>query len=213
MPYYRSTIDPAYEQTYKRDYRPNLKADRGYERRHEVVTDLYLAYFAEKDPKKRAALLKQFRQVRRSSSSALGTRRESPSRLLQSASRLRAELEPSTPEVGDRASSSLRPRPRAPSAAGRAETPAARTDPSAALRPGSIDPARRSASGSGLGLPTPLPPFGTPRLGDRPRRSPTEILNRARAVDGRNDRLPGSPSSGTIRRRSLPPPPPSLRPE
>jgi hypothetical protein len=212
MPYYRSTIDPAYEQTYKRDYRPNLQADRGYDRRQEVVTDLYLAYFAERDPKKRATLLKQYRQVRRSSSSALGTRRESPSRLLQSASRLRSELEPSTPGEGDRAGSSSRPQPRF-GAAGRADTPAARPDPSAALRAGSVDPARRSASGSGLGLPSPLLPLGTPRLGDRPRRSPSEILNRARALDARSDRVPGSPSSGTNRRRSSSPPPPPLRPE
>jgi hypothetical protein len=206
MPYYRSTIDPAYEQTYKRDYQPNQKADRAYERRQEVVTDLYLAYFAERDPKKRAALLKQYRQVRRSSSGALGTRRESPSRLLESASRLRSELEPSTPEEGDRARSSLRPRPRGLGAAGRAETPAA-------LRPGSIDPGRRAASDSGLGLPTPLPPLGTPRLGDRPRPTPTEILNRARALDRRNDRTPGALLPRTNRPRSSTPPPPPLRPE
>jgi hypothetical protein len=205
-PYYRSTVDPAYEQTYKREYRPNQEADRVYERRQELVTDLYLAYFTERDPKRRAALLKQYRQARRSSSSALGTRRESPTRLLESASRLRSELEPSTMEEGGRASSLVRPRPPGLGATGRSATPSS-------LRPGSIDPARRSASGSGLGLPPPLPPIGPPRVGDRPRRTPTDVLNRARALDDRNDRMPGSLLPGTSRRRPLPPPPPPVRPE
>ncbi|HZW31211.1 MAG TPA: hypothetical protein VFF52_10920 [Isosphaeraceae bacterium] len=203
MPYYRSTIDPDYEPIYKREYRPNFEADHAYERRQEVVNDLYLAYFAERDPRKRAALLRQYRQVRRSSASALGTRRESPTRLREAASRLRGDLEPATLE--ERAGSTLRPRPRVPGTPGRTGT-------ADALRPGAMDPARRSASGSGGGLPPLPPPLGTPRLGDRPRRTPTDVLNRARALEDPN-KLPGALRPGTSRRRPLPPPPPPDNPE
>src|SRR5262249_24113105 len=108
MPYYRSTVDPAYEQTYQREYRPNDKADRVYERRQELVTDRYLAYFAERDPKKRAALLQQYRQMRRSTAGVLDTRRGTPARLLEAATRAGAELGLSTPGERDRERPALR---------------------------------------------------------------------------------------------------------
>jgi hypothetical protein len=209
LPYYRSTVDPAYEQTYQREYRPNEKADRAYERRQELVTDQYLAYFAERDPKKRAALLQQYRQTRRSTSGTLGTRRETPARLLDAATRLGAKMGLSTPGERDRERPALRtpPPPRGPGATARPGT-------ASRLRPDAVDSGRETPSDFAGGLPSRLSPIGRPRVGDRLRRTPGDVLNRARALDDRNELMPGALSPGPNRRRvdrrllSTPPPPP-----
>jgi hypothetical protein len=78
VPYYRSAVDA----NVRREYRPNAATDRSFEESQQLVTDKYLAYFSEREPKKRAALLKEYQQARRVATRALGTRRESPSRVL-----------------------------------------------------------------------------------------------------------------------------------
>jgi hypothetical protein len=213
MPYYRSTVDPAYEQTYQRVYRPNEKADRAYERRQELVTDQYLAYFAERDPKQRAALLQQYRQARRSTAGVLETRRGTPARLLEAASRSGADLGLSTTAERDRERPALRtpPPPRGPGATARPGTAFGR-------RGDYLDSGRGTLSDSDEGLPPRLTPSGRPRVGDRLRRTPSDVLNRARALDDRNELLPGSlspaPSRRRLDRRPLTtPPPPPVNPE
>ncbi len=85
VPYYRSAVDPSFDPKGDREYRPNGKADRTYEHTQEVITRKYLAYFAEKDPKKRAELLKDYNRVRSNVSRAMSARREDPTRVLEAA--------------------------------------------------------------------------------------------------------------------------------
>ena len=85
MPYYRSAVDPSFDPKGKREYRPNRKADRTYEQTQEVITRKYLAYFAEKDPKRRAELLRDYNRMRSNVSRAMSGRREDPTRALEAA--------------------------------------------------------------------------------------------------------------------------------
>ena len=85
MPYYRSSVDPTFDPKGNREYRPNSKADRTYEQTQEVITRKYLAYFTEKDPKKRAELLKDYNRTRSNVSRAMSGRREDPTRALEAA--------------------------------------------------------------------------------------------------------------------------------
>jgi hypothetical protein len=63
VPYYRSAVDPAYVRALGREYRPNQEADRRFEQSQELLTEKYVAYFTERDPKQRAMLLKQYRHL------------------------------------------------------------------------------------------------------------------------------------------------------
>ncbi len=85
MPYYRSAVDPSFDPKGNRQYRPNQDADRSFEQSHEVVTRKYLAYFTEKDPKKRAELLRDYNRTRSRVSRAMSGRREESSRLVDAA--------------------------------------------------------------------------------------------------------------------------------
>jgi hypothetical protein len=87
LPYYRSAIDPAYGRALNRDYRPNADAARSFEERQQELTAKYLAYFEERDPKKRAQLLREYQTLRRQTTRALSVRRGRSSELLGSAAR------------------------------------------------------------------------------------------------------------------------------
>ncbi|MFI5454969.1 MAG: hypothetical protein ACHRXM_05910 [Isosphaerales bacterium] len=164
MPYYRSTVDSRFDTDGKREYRPNRKADSTYEQTQELITQKYFAYFAERDPARRAALIRDYNQTRRRVSHALSSRRENPTSILDAA----------TEPVTDRRMRRTTPG-RADDLSGRADsTP--RPSHSAPVRPRSSD-AVGSRSGS-IPPPPPLPPSAAARS-SRTRRTPAEVLNRA----------------------------------
>ncbi len=200
MPYYRAAVDPTFDPKGNREYRPNSKADRTYEQTQEVITRKYLAYFAEKDPKKRAELLRDYNRVRSNVSRAMSARREDPTRALEAAT---------ADDFGERRSS----------------TPARRVDASTATEDGkprsstarrSIRPLPGDASTRGdTGLIPPPPPLipGARSLGSSRRRRPSEVLDRSRRLNSGGDVQPNpggltGAGSGTDRRPlpAVPPP-------
>jgi hypothetical protein len=96
-PYYRSAVDPnSFSQRFRdeREYRPNRKTEQSFEEAQQQLSEKYFAYFEERDPKKRARLLKDYTLARRQATRALSTRRVSPDRILDSASQLDSGARP-----------------------------------------------------------------------------------------------------------------------
>jgi len=198
QPYYRSTVDPSYIKHYRPDYQPKMKTERSFEDTQRLINDKYFAYLEEKDPKKRAHLLNDYHQARTLAARALSTRRESPARTLESATRLERELESTTTgrTTGRASSSALTPR---------SDLPA-----SPRIRSGSLDSSRERESRSLP--PAPTLPFG-PSTRTGARRTPTDVLNRAGSGDKPIDRQSKPATKGAKAPKSnLRPPPPSLSP-
>jgi hypothetical protein len=74
LPYYRAAISPGFNKE-RREYRPNSKSETAFEETQQLITQKYLAYFAERDPKKRALLKRDFNQTRRNVTRALSLSR------------------------------------------------------------------------------------------------------------------------------------------
>jgi hypothetical protein len=186
-PYYRSSVDPNYDPNGTREYRPNREADRSYEQSQELVTRKYLAYFSEKDPKKRAALLREYNVTRGKFSRALSTRRENQTRALDALAGDGA--------TGRRSAASSARRGSAPARTGRAS---------------STDSARSDDSGD---IPPPPPIFsGGSARNARSSRTPDDVLNRSRRLGPDTTGAPDAGASTNARsgdrgRRTLPPPP------
>lgn len=53
----------AYDSQFGRQYQPNRKADAGFQERRAGVSELYFRYLRETDPRKRAALLQEYKQA------------------------------------------------------------------------------------------------------------------------------------------------------
>jgi hypothetical protein len=175
MPYYRSAADPTLR---GRDYQPNQPnrnasaRENTFQEAQRRAADVYFRYYGERDPARRAELLREYRGARRDAELALSGRRRSPSRVLDSSARL---------ESGSRRG--------------------ARTS-GAAGRSGAADRTRDELDRFG---PAPeVPAIGTRRSsGSSSLRTPTDILNRSRAMD-REDGAPPIPgsSSPSLRSRS-----------
>jgi hypothetical protein len=192
VPYYRSSIDPTFDPKGNREYRPNFKVDRTYEQTQEVITRKYLAFFTEKDPKKRAELLKDYNRTRSNVSRAMSTRREDPSRALEEAtadnfgqrrSAAPARRADSLPAVDD-----ATPR----SAAARRSTRAFPTDADTRGGTGLIPP------------PPPLLPSSSNRASSR-RRRPSDVLDRSRRLNFGGDVEPGVGAGSGTARGAVPP--------
>jgi len=198
QPYYRSTVDQSYIKHYRPDYQPKVKTEKSFEDTQRLINEKYFAYLEEKDPKKRARLLKDYHQARTLATRALSTRRENPARIMESATRLESEPESTTTRrTTDRASSSpLTPRSGLPT--------------SPRIRSGYLDSSR--GSGSRSLPPAPALPFGSStRTGTQ--RTPTDVLNRARSLDKPVDGQSKPAAKGAKAPRSnLRPLPPSLSP-
>jgi len=195
MPYYRSAVDPSFDTKGTRQYRPNHNADQTFEQSQEVITRKYVAYFTEKDPKKRAELLRDYNRARNQVSRAMSGRREDPSRLLDAANGTGTDRRRSAisgrdaDDLGqnrDRLRSSARFSDREPSS----------------------DSGRRAATSAIPPAPL-LPGVDTLRRTVTPRRTPNEVLERARRL-GRDVKpstgAPAASGSGTAG-PALPPPP------
>jgi hypothetical protein len=168
MPYYRSSVDSRFDTEGKREYRPNRKADAAYEQTQELISQKYFAYFAERDPARRAALIRDYNQSRRRLTRALATRRESPRSILDRATGPLSEL-------GSR-----------PAASGLSDIPAPRRDSTARTtepaQTGSSSTSRSSDSPSIRSGPRPPAPALPPGAARRPRRTPSEVLKRAQGT-------------------------------
>ena len=62
-----------FDREYNRVYRPNAKADARFENQRSEISDIYFRYLREKDPRKRAALLKEYNQAQSKASRELAT--------------------------------------------------------------------------------------------------------------------------------------------
>ncbi len=155
QPYYRSTVDPAFSKLYRPAFLPREKAERSFEETQRLINEKYFAYFEEKDPRKRARLLRDFNQAQVRVSRAFSARREDSSRILESATG--TESEP------------------------RSRTTGRSTDPSS---PGASPRSTLGSVGSSLGSrsrslpPAPALPLGV-STGIGTRRTPLDVLNRA----------------------------------
>jgi hypothetical protein len=191
MPGYRTAVDPSYKGGEFRDYQPNVQLAPTPRENRRQTADTYFAYFSERNPRKRAELLKELRQVRREPERAGGlggAGARSPSRVLDSAMGTSRGMSPLR-RAAAAAAEEL------PSRSGRAASPA------------------RAGGGSSRPMPPPpaIPSFGPSRTtgSGRSRTTPSRVLERAGGMD---DRDPGSTST-TPRPRQTPrptsPPPPS----
>jgi hypothetical protein len=211
-PYYRSAIDPAFEHRLGRGYRPNAEVDSSFEKTQQLAANKYFSYLMERDPARRAALLREYQSARREASRTVGSRRELPGRAASAGARNRPET--GTPGEGGAEGAAATPLPPAlPAPRG---SSAATRPGTSSLRGGSTEPTRPRAA-----VPPP-PPIGSYRLGDRRRRTPLDVLNRARGTDlgndgtGRYDRSTSSRSRAAASSGTDRPPPsavPSPRPE
>jgi hypothetical protein len=199
VPYYRSAIDPRFDKNGDREYRPNRRADATFEQKQALITEKYFAYFTEKDPKKRAELLRNFNRARSQVTRALSARGARSEQLLravdpgQSDAVTRNDLDSRPSVATSRRVDTLRKpaesKPRASSAAPTSSNPD--SDQARDGRAPSIPPA-----------PPLFPGLGT--RGSRPRRSPSDILNRSLRLNtddattpGTLTRTPGRSTTGT----------------
>jgi hypothetical protein len=176
MPYYRSAVDPDYNPRGRgtRQYQPNTRANTSFEQSQRTVTEKYFAYYSERDPVRRAELMKQYRLARRDATRIVSGRGRTPSRVLESASRLESDSRRST-----RTGSA----PPVPGTGNRSGIEDSRIGPPPPV------PSTGSMRSSGSS------PRGT---------SPREVLNRSEAMDPANRGLPGSRPSTPRSRRTTP---------
>jgi hypothetical protein len=190
QPYYQSTVDPKFAGQYRREYQPRVKAEKSFEDTQRLINDKYFAYLEEKDPKKRARLLRDYQLAQKLATRALSTRRTDPASILESAKRRDSLLESQKP---DRASSS-------------------RSGPGTAPRiPSSILDRSRASDARSIPAAPSLSIGSSPRTGTRT--TPTDILNRARSLETpkNSQSKPATKGANDSRTRSRPAPP-SLSP-
>ena len=182
MPYYRSAVDPDYDPRGRgsRQYRPNTKANTSFEQAQQTVTEKYFAYYSERDPARRAELMKEYRAARRAETRILSGRGRTPSRNLESSARA---------EAGSRRSTSAGSAPPVPGTGNRSGS-----EDGGRFGPPPPVPSSRSTR-----------PSGSSSRGT----SPSDILNRSEAMDAASGARPSSRSSTSRSRRTAPPAPAS----
>jgi hypothetical protein len=186
QPYYRSTVDPAFSKRFRPAFLPREKAERSFEETQRLIDEKYFAYFEEKDPRKRARLLRDFNQAQARVSRAFSARREDPARILESATGTESEPRSKT--------------------TGRSMDP---SSPTASPRP-TLDSAGSSFGGGSRSLPpAPALPLGI-STGSGTRRTPLDALNRARRPS--NSQSKPAAKGGIDTRSSSRPPAPRLFP-
>jgi hypothetical protein len=193
-----SNIGNRYDQLYRsqisglrRQFNPTREADAKFEEQQEALNKLYFDYLRESDPRKRAALLKQYNQARSRSTRELSAGGRSaggrkPRKATSDAAQTKSDKaktaaeEPTEGEATDKPETIVSP----PRRTGR-------------------DDARQRAT-----APTAPPISGSSRSGTRTReRKPSEVLDRAIRSE-----VGGPESSARPRGSSNPPPPPPVTP-
>lgn len=188
MPYYRSAVDPAYETRGRgpRQYQANTRADESFDNSQRRVADIYFRYFSERDPARRADLLREYREARREAALAISGRGRSASRGLEATARRGAGLRRSA-RTGE-----------APAATRSGRAGRSQPEKIDRIGPAPEVPAIGSRRSTG----------SSPRAG---RSSPADILRRSRAMDRSDRDLPvsGAPSflPRPMDRGAAPPPP------
>lgn len=162
QPYFQSTVDPTYAKLYRREYKPRMNTEKSFEETQRVINEKYFAYLEEKDPKKRARLLRDYQQTQTLATRVLSTRLADPASVLESANRVNSGPGSTKP---DRASSS-----------GSSE-PASSKVPSNLLN--------RARGGDSRSIP-PAPALSggsSARTKTRSAPTPSDVLNRARSPE------------------------------
>jgi hypothetical protein len=186
MPYYRAAVDASFNRK-NREYQPNRQSKRTFEEIQQVVTDKYLAFFEERDPKRREKLYQDYTFSRARFDRALASRRAALPSSFEAAGGLGRESRAAASSA-ERANSLAAPLDR--------DARSADDDPLGRLRsrPG-------STRGTGtLGIPV-APPI--PRAGSRTgstRRTPNDVLNRAQGLGDTPDQDPGTAAAPTPNR-------------
>ena len=81
MPYYRSAVDPDYDTGRGlRQYEPNARSRDNFDEAQRRAAELYFRYYTERDPVRRAELLREYREARREEALALSGRGRTASR-------------------------------------------------------------------------------------------------------------------------------------
>ncbi len=202
VPYYRAHHQ--YDQRYQREYRPNAKADASFYEEQDRQNDQYFRAQQEKDPKKRAKLLRQFSLERLQSSRQLsGGRTQAAKSRFDAKSTDRFEPLDDSEESDARPAARTVPRPRpsirdedvddAPLDSSR--RPGDRTRPAANSSRTSREPTVRDR------LTSPFPSSVVPRPGVRDRE--TDRLGSPRLPGGLPESL-GRPRSSTTAPRATP---------
>jgi hypothetical protein len=158
-----------------RHYRPNAKSAEAFERAQQRVTDRYFAFYSTRDPARRAEILREYREARHDAELVTTGRGRASSRPLAS---------PLFVEPGARRDSGA--------------------EGSAPSRPGVLD--RTTPRGDRFETAPAVPGLGSGRSsGSASRRTtPTDVLNRSRAMDrdrGTGRRTGVSPSVPAPRAR------------
>jgi hypothetical protein len=170
VPYYRNAVDPRFLPP-DREYVPNFKSSRSFERTQQVITEKYLAYFEERDPKKRSQLFRELNRAQANVGRALSTtgRRANPTRILEAADEAISSRRPASTRGDD----DQRPG-QAPEVGRRRGT----------ADPGTEPPDSRRRSSRATGGATAIPPAPAPPgvSSGRSRRTPTDVLDRAQSL-------------------------------
>lgn len=190
IPYH--SFNRLYDSAYNRRYTPNAEADQGYYEERQRREDLYLQSLSERDPQRRAELLRQLENANRAFRTELGTttrRLPGESRAAASTSRggVGTRRTPGSPVTTPSANRNASGIPSAPDALG--------SRPDANRAPG-LPPSSLAQPRSGSGAPrTEALPSRTPDLGPDLRRVPGSDLDRGSAIsDPSRRRGPASPS-------------------
>lgn len=184
LPYFRSSVDPNFGRNSDREYQPNRASQRTFEETQQLIADKYLAFMAEKDPKRRAELFRTYDKARRQSVRAMSARRQSPARIMDQAR---------SGDSGAAAKTAVRDRSQ-PGALPREKKEAS--------------PALEGNLTRGRSIP-PAPPLSRSTRGSTSRLSPSETRERARAaLDRGSDRTtvpnPSRAARGSSRPAALP---------
>jgi hypothetical protein len=172
----------------RRAFTPAREADARFEEQQTAAADLYFKYLRERDPAKRAALLKDYNAARKEATRDLS--------------------------AGSRAATGRKTeKPRGAAAAGE-DDPAMEDDADDAAERTVISPRRSGTAGAGVrgrtrGATPPPPPISgaaAPTSSSRSNRDrkPSDVLDRAVRSEREGPRLPGRPRAS----RNVPPPPP-----
>ncbi len=191
MPYYRGAVDASFNRR-NREYQPNRQTKRSFEQIQQLVTEKYLAFFEERDPKRREKLYQDYTFSRARFDRAVASRRSELSSSFEIGRR-----------TGTGVSSGSRRMPIEPIPCPR-RLIAMRARQTTIHSAGCVHGQALRGLGT-LGIPAAPPiPRGGSRTGSS-RRTPNDVLNRAQGLGDKLDQDPdtiGTPTSNRDRAKT-----------